>query len=264
MIPLVSVIIPVFNAQDFLSEAIESVILQTFSDWELIIVDDCSTDSSKLISEGFTSVDSRIKVLATPINSGGPARPRNIGIEASRGELIAFLDADDIWHHDKLRIQVNIFESTPFSIISTRSVDFHTIGAVMKRSVGEVACKPITLSDQLIKYRTPTSSLLIHRSVFKQLMFEEAGWLSGREDLDFSLRAHSLFGPSLKIDSKLVYYRRHKEQLSGFKVKMFAMIFLVILSANMGRYNFLKIMLPFYFFSNIFYSFYFRVLRGSL
>ncbi len=96
---LVSIIMPCYNAALFLKEAIESVIAQTYSNWELILVDDCSQDNSWEIATQFS--DLRIKVMRNATNSGATVS-RNKAIEAASGRWIAFLDSDDIWMEDKL------------------------------------------------------------------------------------------------------------------------------------------------------------------
>jgi len=85
---------------------------QTFTDWELLIVDDCSTDSTSELVEAYAKQDSRIKLYKTPRNSGGPATPKNIGVENAQGKYVAFLDHDDEWLPEKLEKQLKLFESS--------------------------------------------------------------------------------------------------------------------------------------------------------
>jgi len=106
MSPVVSIITPLFNCATFLRETIQSVQAQTFRDWELILVDDCSEDDSLEIARAFEQSDSRIRVIQLPENAG-PAIARNKGIEAASGRYIAFLDSDDIWLPEKLERQLN-------------------------------------------------------------------------------------------------------------------------------------------------------------
>lgn len=103
--PLVSVIMPAYNAERFIEEAITSVISQTVSDWELIVIDDGSTDRSYEIAMAWQQNDRRITVLRNDANSG-VAKTRNRGIEMARGQFIAFLDSDDIWLPGKLERQL--------------------------------------------------------------------------------------------------------------------------------------------------------------
>lgn len=108
---LVSIITPMFNVQDFLSETLESVIAQTYDNWELIAVDDCSMDDTLELARQFASRDARIKVVKAPIN-GGAAAARNIGTKMAKGSFIAFLDSDDTWEKDKLEKQVKKMQET--------------------------------------------------------------------------------------------------------------------------------------------------------
>jgi len=109
--PLVSIIIPVYNAARFLAETIDSVVNQTYQNWEMLIIDDGSTDNTLSIVQRYVSQDVRIKEFFLGYNSGGPATPRNHGIRLAQGSYIAFLDSDDLWLPEKLQKQVNFLEN---------------------------------------------------------------------------------------------------------------------------------------------------------
>ncbi|MBO8456645.1 MAG: glycosyltransferase family 2 protein [Spirochaetes bacterium] len=113
----VSVIMPCYNAEHFISEAIRSVIAQSYSNWELLVIDDCSTDSSCSIITDFCKTDSRIKYFKTNTPSGSPALPRNIGIQNASGRYIAFLDSDDIWFPTKLEKQIPFFSGENVAVV---------------------------------------------------------------------------------------------------------------------------------------------------
>jgi len=105
--PLVSVVMPVYNAEAFLAESIESVLAQNYRHFELVVVDDGSTDRSAEIVNGFR--DGRIRYYRQ--QNGGVSKARNKGVQLSQAGLIAFLDSDDCWHPDKLEKQVNYLQS---------------------------------------------------------------------------------------------------------------------------------------------------------
>ncbi|MFN0196779.1 MAG: glycosyltransferase family 2 protein [Planctomycetaceae bacterium] len=107
--PTVSVIIPTFNRAHFICETIESVYSQTFQDFEIIVVDDASTDNTEELLRA--NYGDRIKYIKQ--KNAGPGIARNCGILASQGEFIAFLDSDDLWYTDKLEMQVRIMTSQP-------------------------------------------------------------------------------------------------------------------------------------------------------
>ncbi len=104
---LVSIITPVYNAQDFITETIESVQAQTYENWELLLIDDCSTDSSAEFISLKAADDSRIKYIKLDKNSGA-AVTRNTGLSNAKGRYIAFLDSDDIWKPKKLELQLKL------------------------------------------------------------------------------------------------------------------------------------------------------------
>ena len=114
--PLVSVIMPAYNAEKYIAEAIQSVISQTYPNWELIILDDGSTDGTAGIAESFAKSDHRIHSLQNPQNMG-VARTRNRGFDLANGEWIALLDSDDIWHRDKLEKQLTAAKETDAEIL---------------------------------------------------------------------------------------------------------------------------------------------------
>ena len=110
-LPTVSVVMPAYNAQAFIEQAIGSVIAQTIPQWELLVIDDCSTDDTCAIVEKLASRDGRIRLLRNEKNLGA-ARTRNRGLEQARGRYIAFLDSDDIWDPQKLEKQLALMEKT--------------------------------------------------------------------------------------------------------------------------------------------------------
>jgi len=107
--PLVSVIIPCYNGEEFIREAIESVISQTYQKWELIVIDDGSTDNSKEIVDKYRT-GQRIKCIQHDTNKG-IAKASNTGIKLARGDYLAFLDQDDVWLPNKLEVQVNCLKN---------------------------------------------------------------------------------------------------------------------------------------------------------
>ena len=113
---LVSIIMPSWNTGKFIGESIQSVIDQTYKNWELLIVDDCSTDNTDRVVESFH--DKRIKYFHNPKNSGA-ALTRNKALSEAQGEWIAFLDSDDLWAPKKLELQINFMETNNYSLSYT-------------------------------------------------------------------------------------------------------------------------------------------------
>ena len=115
-LPLVSVVMPAYNAVRWIAETIVSVQRQTVQDWELLVIDDGSTDKTCSVVEQLATGDGRIKLVRCPSNQG-VAKARNIGLDMSRGQYVALLDSDDIWYPEKLERQIALAEKTGAGVI---------------------------------------------------------------------------------------------------------------------------------------------------
>ncbi len=124
MSELVSIITPVYNSAGTLGETVASVVAQDYTDWELLLIDDCSTDDSKKVMKELAATDERIHCLYNDKNSG-VAATRNNGIKNATGRYIAFLDSDDTWDKNKLSRQMVFMKETgaPFTYTSIRIMD---------------------------------------------------------------------------------------------------------------------------------------------
>ena len=198
--PVVSVILPFFNAERWLQETIDSVVHQTFPDWELLLVNDGSTDGSALIAHQFArAFPSRIRYLEHPggVNRGA-APSRNLGIRSARGDFIAPIDADDVWMPGKLAEQLCVFKAHPELALVCGATRYWSSWAGKPDFVvptghaqDKVLHPPIATLSLYPLGRAPSpcpSDLLIRRSiVLAQGGFEEAfiGPLQLYEDIAF-------------------------------------------------------------------------------
>lgn len=174
--PLVSVILPLYNGERFLESTVNSVRRQTYSRWELIVVDDGSTDGSAGRAASFPDV----RLLRR--DHGGVARARNIGIEAASGDLIAFIDQDDAWEPEKLELQVEYLQGHPKKGF--------VIG-LQKMVLGEGVSRPLWLKPELLEGPQPgylPSALLVRRSVFEHIGFFKED-IETASDSDWFFRA---------------------------------------------------------------------------
>jgi len=261
---LVSVIIPCYNAEGYIKDAVNSVVIQTYPFTEIIVVDDCSNDKTHDILETLREQLPNLFVFRTKKNSGTPAVPRNIGIRVATGKWIALLDADDAWHPRKLEIQMYFLKRTSSLMCSTQQIDFSGhIDSITKSSTSKIydfqySFTKITLLRQLLKYQTPTSSLVFDREVGCTIGFLEDLYFRGREDLIFSLEFHAKFKESIKVSAPLVYYRLHDMQISRNPLHMFIKLIAAQLKANLVTKSYLKIFLPIFAISNLTLWFYLR------
>ena len=116
--PCVSIVMPVYNGAHLLEKTVRSVQAQTFGDWELIVINDCSTDGTLELLDRLAGEDTRIRVYTNEHNSGA-AKSRNVGLAQCRGAHIAFLDSDDLWHPEKLEKQLACMGETGADIVYT-------------------------------------------------------------------------------------------------------------------------------------------------
>jgi glycosyltransferase involved in cell wall biosynthesis len=202
--PSVSAIIPVYNGAEFLSEAVASIWQQNYHPLEIIIVDDGSTDETAKLAKSLGQ-----DIRYTYQRNSGPAAARNKGLEMACGEIIAFLDADDLWPPDKLHIQV------------TRLIEDPKIDVVMGR-VQYIGL--FTARESRIPFEGPDNTLIsIHlgSGVFRKSVFNKVGvfdeTLRYREDQDWFLRAIEQ-GVSMTIMQQVtLHYRLHEHNMTRDK-----------------------------------------------
>jgi len=209
--PLISAIIPTYNGatRGFLAEAIESVLAQTYRNFELIIVDDGSTDATKGLCERYL-VDKRVRVLSQRNRGLGAAR--NLGIENSSGEFICLLDDDDLWKPEKLETQIAFIHDKQLAD-GRMGMVFHAVdeidekGKVVGLRVAEVGGDS---RDQLFlgALLICPSAVMIPRSLFASVGYFDEGSPMGVEDYDMWLRItkhHRLFADPTVLGAYRVY-----------------------------------------------------------
>ena len=211
---LVSIITPSYNSKRFIKETIDSVLAQTYQDWEMIIVDDKSQDNSVEYIKNLIKDDHRIKLIELSENVGA-AMARNKALEVVRGKYIAFLDSDDIWLPKKLEIQINFMQKKecPISFTSYQIIDEnsnetnHIINTVESLNLKQY------LKNTIIGFSTS----MIDRELIK----DEIKFLNIRIRQDTNLwitllkQGYKAYG----INEVLVKYRVHSNSISANKVK---------------------------------------------
>lgn len=138
---LVSIIMPSYNASRFIAESINSVFLQAYSNWELLIVDDCSMDNSVRIAQKFVDIDKRVRLFPLEKNVGAAAA-RNVAIGQAKGQYIAFLDSDDVWEEDKLKKQLAFMEENSYAFTFSNYYVMEEDG----RKIGNIVRVPTSLT----------------------------------------------------------------------------------------------------------------------
>jgi len=215
--PLVTIVMPAYNSASYIGATIESVLSQSFINYELLVINDCSKDDTELVVKKFIDTDDRIRLLNLAENRGAPAGPRNIGIKEARGRWIAFLDSDDIWHTNKLERQVELLNATGALFCSTQMSEFTDAASLVLHDASSSDYEWISFTQQLIKFRTPTSSVIADRYLMLDNLFNEDMSFKAREDLDCWLHCHEVIGKSVKITVPMMGYRIIPGQISGNK-----------------------------------------------
>lgn len=208
--PKVSVIIPAYNAAKFISSTIESVLQQTFTEIELIIINDGSTDDTEHIALKFTELDNRVRVIS--VENSGVSAARNTGMSAAKGEYLALLDADDLMSPTSIEERLQRFKEDDFGLVhcDLKIIDEHgkPTGEIKSGLEGRV------LDDLLAWKRTviPTpSSVIFKKSVFEQIGGFEVQ-LSNNADQEFFYRVAAKFNIG-RVQKPLGMYRVHQHQM---------------------------------------------------
>jgi teichuronic acid biosynthesis glycosyltransferase TuaG len=210
---LISIIVPVYNAQDFIAKTIEFVQAQTYEKWELILVDDGSTDKSVEIINNKSQTDSRVRLIRQEIN-GGAAKARNRGIDESRGRYICFLDSDDIWERGKLSRELEFMKSQNAGFVFTG----YEFADEEGNGLGKIVKVPdkLTYSQALKNTTIFTSTVMIDR----KLIPDEDIYMPYIASEDTATWWNILRGGRVAygLNENLVKYRRSSNTLSSNKM----------------------------------------------
>ena len=206
--PAVSVIIPTYNRAWMLKEAIDSVLAQDFTDFELIAVDDGSTDDTGQVLAAYDQ-----KVIALHQSNRGVSAARNRGIGAASGQLIAFLDSDDLWLPHKLSTQVDFFHSNPDAVINQTEETWIRNGVRVNPKTRHHKFSGMIFEKSLALCLVSPSAVMMRRSLFDEVgLFDED--LPACEDYDLWLRLSWRY-PVHLIETPLIIKRGgHADQLS--------------------------------------------------
>ncbi|PID31645.1 glycosyl transferase [Candidatus Saccharibacteria bacterium] len=213
--PTVSIVTPVHNAAEFIADTIVSVQAQTYVDWELLLIDDCSTDESVEIIRSYQSADPRIKLLHLEQNEGA-AVARNKGTEQAHGRYLAFLDADDVWLPAKLETQVAFMQKNTHAFTYT-GYEFADANAQPNGNVVAVPTS-ITYKQALKNHIIWTSTVMLDLEQVDRAVAYMPNVRRGQDAATWwqILRA---VGTAYGINRPLAYYRRTHTSLSANKLK---------------------------------------------
>lgn len=209
---LVSIITPMYNAEKFIAKTIESVQAQTYQNWEMLIVDDVSTDQSAQIVQRYATEDSRIRYLRHEKNTG-VTRARNMALKAAQGRYVAFLDSDDLWKTEKLEKQLTLMQrkNIAFCYCACEVIDENG------DKTGQVRYIPETLNYQKLLKGNAIACLtvILDKEIVGNIKMPEIPHEDYAAWLDILKKGITAYG----INEVLAEYRVNRHSLSGNKLR---------------------------------------------
>lgn len=210
---LVSIIMPACNCEAFIGEAIRSVLAQSYDNWELIIVDDASSDGTPSVAKDFARQDSRICYTRLPVNSG-PAEARNKAMEEAKGRYFAFLDCDDLWFPEKLSRQIGLMRTEGYTFTCTAYTKIDEKG----NDLGRVIMPSPRLDHEGLLRVCPGNSTVIFDT--QSLGRFRIPGIRKRNDYALWLQVIKKAGCLYGMDEPLGSHRLRKDSLSGNKASL--------------------------------------------
>lgn len=208
---MISVIIPAYNAGAWLPATVESVFAQTCPDWELILVDDGSTDNTGALCDRYAAADSRIRVLHK--DNGGPSSARNCGIEAAHGEWLTFLDTDDLLHPEFLELMLRAATETDSDAAGCEMMEFHTasysFGAIDYGNAPRSVLDPVRALEMAL-YQTGDITSTMCSGIYAARLFDNLRFTEGilYEDLDMFYRLMPRCRRIVRVGAGMYAYRQ--------------------------------------------------------
>lgn len=235
--PIVSIITPTYNSANFIMATIASVQQQTFRNWEMIIVDDCSVDETVNVVDEVRKTEKRIKLLRNNENVG-QGITRNRAIEISQGRFIAFLDSDDLWHRDKLSRQIKALSNSDCAMSHTSFVYIDANGHTIKSPL-IVSKKPVSYQDILLRTEIGCLTAMYDTLKVGKMYMPD---LPRSQDYALWLSILREGHYSHPIQEPLAYYRIHENNISKDKWKKISYHWVVL-----RKYERLNIVKSFYY-----------------
>jgi hypothetical protein len=212
---LVSIITPLYNSEAFISQTIHSVLKQSYPNWELLLIDDCSTDNTRTIAERFTNKHNNIILLKNKVNAGA-AVSRNKGIAEAKGDYIAFLDADDLWKPEKLEKQLAFMETENCEVCFSSYEQMDETGRPLNKLIKAL---PILTYKKYLKSNYIGNLTGIYNA--KRLGKITSPNLRKRQDWLLWLVAIKTSGkPAKSVQESLAFYRVRNDSMSSNKFNL--------------------------------------------
>lgn len=247
---LVSIVTPTFNSGNYIVNTIEAILVQTYQNWELIIIDDCSVDDSVTKIKRYCERDTRVKLICLRENSGSAVKPRNVGIDNAKGRFIAFCDSDDTWLPNKLELQLNHLVSNMYSFSYT---NYSIVDEDYKYISHFNSPKTLTYQKLLTNNYIGCSTVMYDTKIIEKKYFPEIkigeDWAVWIDILKQEKKVYCL-------DCYLTKYMKRKKSISSFSI--FSIKYIWILYNEILNYNVLK---SIFYFTIYFFVYTFKKIR---
>jgi glycosyltransferase involved in cell wall biosynthesis len=245
---LISIITPNYNCERFIDQTIESILVQTYQHWEMIIVDDCSTDNSYDIALEYANRDSRIKVYRMEQNSGA-ALCRNKAIELSQGQYLAFLDSDDLWLSEKLERQLTFMQENDCDFSFTEYEHIDEEGKCLR--IKAKVIKKLTYRKLLLHCFPGCLTVMYRQDLTKKIYCND---IKKNNDHALFLRVIKHCDNAMGLPENLAKYRIRKNSISRKKIQIIKPYITVL-----RKFENINIILTlFYIFTHNFYKIFFK------
>lgn len=212
--PLISVIVPVYNVERYLNECVDSILLQTYPNLEILLIDDGSKDRSPQICDEYAAAHSHIKAVHK--RNGGASSARNVGIEMAKGEYLAFLDSDDIFDPEMYSELYKILQETGADMVTSRFKSLNGTRVIRNNLSHDVSLTGHKLAEIMFEKDLGTSACasIIKRDVVGNTRFPEG---ISNEDFVFMLDLY-LKDPKIYISKNSYYYYRYNEESTSSRI----------------------------------------------
>ena len=220
---LISIVVPVYNSEKFLADCLDSVIKQSYEHWELIVVIKAGSDNSEKILQEYQNRDQRIKVVPDKLDKG-PGVARGIAVSLAQGEYVAFLDADDVWHGEKLKKQIGFMLRHEAAFTYT---DYNFIDNSSQIDTRNIKISNSFTFQQYLKRRGIVQSSVMLKSEIISDEFKKLEPIQYAEDTALWLMLLKKGYVAMKIRSNLTFYRKHQNNRSSNVLKNQIWVWLV-------------------------------------
>ena len=215
--PRVSIIIPVYNVANYLQFCIDSIIAQSFTLFEVLLIDDGSVDDSGTICDSISQIDERFRVIHQ--KNQGPGAARNAGLKVAKGDYISFIDADDYVGPTMLEDMIHAIEITNADMAI---VDFYSVSESVWKDVSSDDSFSILDGDKLfegmfLKSVDDLQYIFIWNKLYKKELLDGLNFIDGKcsEDAEFNSRVYARVKRTVKLNKSLYYYRQRNDSLTG-------------------------------------------------